>query len=156
MPSSVALGAAKTESKSAKKMHDIVYRSTRVSSGYGYFFLEQMRTFIPLVSAVNPHDNVAPLEIHGFRADYEHRAHECHFRMDVILDVDEIVSSCYVSYSPRQEIVGKDDGLQSTDRKNRGIVSVAHRAVWNTHCPHEGHGRRALRSNPGRAAFERG
>src|SRR6266850_5414327 len=108
MPSSVASGAVETDRiEMGRKKYGIVYGicTTQLSSENGLFFLGQMRTFIPLVSAVNLHENVASLEIHGFRAAYGHRTHECRVRMDVILDVDEIASSCYAPYSPRQEIV---------------------------------------------------
>ncbi len=54
-------------------------------------------TFSPIVSAVDFHENIISLEIHNSCVVYGLGIHECRVRVDIILDVDKIVSSCYIS-----------------------------------------------------------
>jgi len=94
MPSSVAPGAVETESKWAENSTASSIRRAQLEN----VILSCITlTFGPIVSAVNFHENICSLEIHNSCVVYDHGIHECRVRVDIILDVDKIVSSCYFS-----------------------------------------------------------
>jgi hypothetical protein len=77
--------------------------------------------------------------------------------MDVVLDVDEIVTSCYGLYSFQQEIV--DDIVLTRIVRMRTFCDLrveCERCVLCSleHSPHGGRGMLARHSNPGHAAFD--
>ena len=58
-----------------------------------------MLTFSPIDSTVNFHKNILSLEKRDPCVVYDHGIHECRVRVDIILDVDKIMSSRYFAQS---------------------------------------------------------
>jgi len=79
-----------------RKQHGIIYgiHRTRLSSE-NRFFLGKMLTFGLVISAINFHENVSSLEIHNFSVIGQQCIRKRGIRLDIILDVDKVVSPSY-------------------------------------------------------------